>query len=73
MAFAHGIDCDPWITLNIDELLACFLLRFIYALKFEPIKPNTAAPALANIDCQAAHVQSREIVKTGGTFHVPNK
>ena len=69
ITLASVVNDEPRIALNAQEVLVLDFVLFVHALEFEGVKPEAAAAAVAGVDIDAAEVDFRKFVGTGGAVH----
>jgi hypothetical protein len=69
IALPRHVHYDPLVPLDVKQGFARRFSFLVHALKFERIKPNSPASALAYIHHQAANLRLRQFIEARWTFH----
>ena len=68
-ALAGGVHLNIGIALKMEEIFTRDLVRLVHALKFEGIKPDAPAAAVAGVHRDATEEHLGELVIAGRTIH----
>jgi len=69
LAFPGKIHLHFLVPADVHEVFSRGFPGFIHLLKFEGVKPNAAAAALADVHAQSADLDFSQLIETSWAFH----